>query len=135
MVDAERPVFRESASDRVVDLAARFEIAAERFFQRHPDRWTSQPSAFQPVDGRLEQRWGGRQEDRDAVARVANRFREPFKPRRVVDVESNVMKPLEEALGNRLVERIFREMLFDRRERPLPEARIVELGPGRADDP
>ena len=73
--------------DRIVDLAAGFEVAAERLFERHAHRRAGQPRGCEAVDDRLEQGRRGRQEDGDPVARVADRFGELFEPVRMVDVE------------------------------------------------
>ena len=99
MVDPERAVLGEGGGDRVVDLAAGFEVAAERLFERHAHRRAGEARAGEPVDGRLEQRRRGREEDRDAVARIADRFGEPREAGRLVDVERDIMEPRQEALA------------------------------------
>ena len=93
MVDPEHPLLGKGRGDGVVDLAARFEVAAERLFERHPHRRASEPGRGEPVDRRLEQRRRGREENRDAVARIADRFGKPLETRGIVDVERHVMQP------------------------------------------
>src|SRR4051812_35464079 len=103
MVDAERPVLGEGSGNGVVDLAAGFEIGTEGFLEGHADRRAGQARSLKPVDRRLEQRWRGRQEDRDAVAWVANRLSQALKPGRIVDVERHVMEAREEAVRDALL--------------------------------
>ena len=100
MVDAKGAILGKSRGDRVVDLAARFEVRPERLFKRHAHCRTSKPGRLEPVDGRLEQRRRGREEDRDTVARIADALGEPTEARRILDVERDVVKPVEEPLGN-----------------------------------
>ena len=74
----------------------------------------AEPGRLKPVDGWLEQGGRGRQEDRDAVRRVADRFCKPLEPGGIVDVERHIMKPRQEALGDASSKEARWEMLLER---------------------
>ena len=135
MVDPEGAVLGERRRHRIIDFAARFEVAAERLLERHAHGRAGQARPRQPVDRRLEQRWRGRQEDGDAVARIADRPGQPLEAAGIVDVERNIMEPAEEPLRNpRLIE-TRRQMFLQRRVGAVAERILVEIGPRRSDDP
>ncbi len=120
---------------RVVDLAAGFEVAAERLFERHAHRRAGQPRGFEPVDGRLEQGRRGRQENRDPVARVADRLGEILEPVRMIDVERHIMEPRQEAAGHARAVESVRQMFAKRLIGARSKSSIIELGPRSPDHP
>jgi hypothetical protein len=112
MIDPENALLGESRSNRVIDLAAGFEVAAERLFKRHAHGRAGEPGSFEPVNHRLEQRRRGRQEDRNAVAGIADRRRQAIELAALKDVRWDVEKPSQKALGDfRLIE-IRRKMVL-----------------------
>jgi hypothetical protein len=134
MVDPERALFGKGGGDRVVDLAARFEIRTERLFERQPDRRAGQARGREPVDGRPEQGWCRRQENCQPVGRIADRFGETGKSGRIADVERHVPQSLQEARADFVIVEAGRKMVGKRLLRLLAKAVVVKLGPGSADD-
>src|SRR3569833_398344 len=116
MVDPEDAVFGESGGDRVVDLAARGKIGAERLFEPDPHIVAGKAALDQALDGRLEQARRGREEDRHALLGLADRFRKIVKPFALARIERLVAQPAQKrsdtaaALGGEeLLERLARE--------------------------
>jgi hypothetical protein len=70
VVDAEDAALGEGAGDRVVDLAARGEVDAERLLEPDAAPGAGEPGALEPAYRRLEQVGRGRQEDRQPVGRA-----------------------------------------------------------------
>ena len=68
------------------------------------------------------------------MAWIANFLRQPRKTSRILDVERNVMKPLQEAIRDRFFEEPIGKVLLKGLAGPLPKGRMVERGPGRSDD-
>ena len=102
----------KGSSNGVVDLAAGFQVAAERLLERHSNRRASEPGRCESVNGGLEQGRRRRQENGDAVAWVADLFWQPLEAGGIVDVERHVMKARQEALGDSLLEEARWEVLL-----------------------
>ena len=133
MVDPIGPRFGKGDRHRVVDLAARGEVGAERLLQRKAHTRAGQPGPFQPVDRRLEQRRRGRQEDRQPGSRI-DPLAQRRKPRRLGGVERNIGQHPGKRRRLRRIQILGLDMLRERRERTRPIRRIVERAARGTDD-
>ena len=86
MIDPIGPVLREGLRHRIVDLAARLQIVAERLLQPHTHRLTGEPDLMQSFDRRFEQRRRSREVDCEAAGDVADLVRQWLERGRVRQV-------------------------------------------------
>ena len=108
-------------------------VPVGHLLEREADAVAGQARRHQPVDRRLEQARGGRQEDGEALGRI-DLFRQPgeaFGPGRV---ERDIGQPLGEFLRRRRVEEFGRDMLGQCFDGAGAKGGVVEIAPRGSDD-
>jgi len=134
MIDPENPVLREDRGDRVVDLPARGEVVAKRFFEADADIAVREAGAVKSLDRRLEQAGRRRQEDRQSLAGVAEFVRQILEVIDLRRVQRLIVQPLEEGGDLVLVLAVLGQVLFERFLGECAERIVLEHGPRGAGD-
>ena len=100
MVDAEDALLGEGRGDRVVDLAAGFEVGAERLLERHADLRAGQARGSSPSMVGLNR--DGAVDRKIATPSLGSptRLGEPANCGRLRDVERHIVQPRQESLGD-----------------------------------
>ena len=95
VIDAENALFREGLGHGIIDVAARFQISAERLFQPDADLVAGQPAGGEASDRRFKQARRGGQEDRQALPGLPDFDGEIDKVAGIVGIQRLIVQAVE----------------------------------------